>query len=160
MKVLSKFIPSVAFRCKFATFSDFWKGRIVWNYQCIFLRKSQSLNVLKSFTFSTAFYGKFAILSKSSTWANLLIFSLKNNFFHKINLLFLKETEFCMFWEIELSQSNFEANLIPLELMKKKSWSFLENPIYYFFEKTLSWQLLRFFTISAAFYGKFSTFKF
>ena len=107
------------------------------------------MNVLRNFTISVAFYGKFATFSD---------FEKIQYFFSKNPSIFLKKSQFWTFWEILLFQSHFTANLLPLAILKKINIFFRKTHLF-FLKKTQFLNVLRNFTVSVAFYGKFATFS-
>ena len=105
------------------------------------------MNVLRSLTFSFAFYGKIASLS---------IFERIQEFFWKNPSVFpSKKADFWMFCEILLFHSHSSENLLPVAIFKK----------YSFFRKTHLFPeqmpefstVLRNLTCSLAFYSRFAT---
>ena len=82
-----------------------------------------------------------------------------NILFRKSHLLFFKITKFSTFREKLLFQSHSTPTFLPLATFKKNHF-FSWKTLCFFFKKTQTLHVLRNFTISVAFYGKFSTFNF
>ena len=113
----------------------------------IFFKKTQTLNVLRNFIISVAFYGKFASFSD---------FEKIQYFFSKNQSIFLKKPKFWTLWENLPFESHFTANLLPWRFWKNSDF-FSKNP-FIFFKKTQTLNVLRNFTISVAFYIKLAFF--
>ena len=104
------------------------------------------MNVLRSFTFSVAFY------------ANLLplaFFKKLTIFLRKTNLFFQEGSNFSTFWGILRIQ--LQPTRISLFLAVFKGMTiFLEKPIYFIYQEQVL-NVLRSLTFSVAVYGKFAT---
>ena len=108
------------------------------------------MNVFEKSYILVAFYDKFATFSgfEKTNWF----------FFEKPIYFFFKKPNFWTFWEILLFQSDFTASLLPLAILKKFIIFFRESHLFYW-KKAQFLIVLRKFTISVAFYGKFATFS-
>ena len=78
--------------------------------------------------------------------------------FRKAIFYSLKITKFRTFREKLLFELHSTPTFLPLATFKKKS--FFSRKTLFFLKKTQTLHVLRNFTISVAFYGKFSTFNF
>ena len=105
MKALRKFILSVAFRCKFAIFSDFIKKRI-------FFRKTYLVLIEKTNFWSL--WG--SLLFQLPSAANLLPLAiLKEARFSRKTLIFWeRKPKFCTLWVISPPQSVSMETFLPL----------------------------------------------
>ena len=106
------------------------------------------MNVLRSFTFSVAFY------------ANLLplaFFKKLTIFLRKTNLFFQEGSNFSTFWGILRIQ--LQPTRISLFLAVFKGMTiFLEKPIYFIYQEQVL-NVLRSVTFSVAIYGKIASFS-
>ena len=113
-----------------------------------FFKKTQFLNVFRNFTVSVAFYGKFATFGD---------FEKFNIFFRKTHLFFEKNPVFERFEKFHYF-SRILRQICYLWRFWKKFRIFFRKTHLFFFRKTQILNVLRIFTISVAFYGKFATF--
>ena len=124
-----------------------------WKPHLLFFWKNPSFASFENFYYFSRSLQQISYVQILAVYRKKLIFCFEKAIFYS-----LKITKFWTFREKLLFQSHSTPTFLPLATFKKIIF-FLEKR-FVFFQKTQTLHVLRNFTISVAFYGKFSTFNF